>query len=553
MTKMIKLKTVLLTGIFLLAAATTPRLYAGDHDGGRDDDHGIRHVLLISVDGMHALDFANCAKGISGVNGGKPYCPHLAQLSQNGVSYIQASSSKPSDSFPGLLAQLTGGSPRSTGVFYDVSYDRSLSPPVKDTANGIPGGACPGQIGTPVGFDESDDFDLSKLDGAGGINPDFLPRDPSKGCAPVFPHQFLRVNTIFEVVKAAGGYTAWTDKHPAYELVKGPSGNGLNDFYGPEINSIPVPLPQIAGCSPLPDQAAATPGDDWTTSFQNIQCYDTLHVRATLNQIDGKTHDGSAAAPVPNVFGFNFQAVSVGQKLVEKVIGQTGGYKDALGRPSDGLLSEIEFVDKSIGQLVAELKKQDLLESTLIIVSAKHGQSAIDPHRVLRIPADNPADSSPATILGPLVAQSIEDDESLIWLADQSQTESAVATLEANADKAGIGEILSGPYINLFFNPADKDPRTPDIIVTPHVGVVYTGKKKKVAEHGGFNQDDTHVLLLVANPGLSPVTVSSPVETSQIAPTILKALGLDPRELQAVRKEGTQTLPGLHLPAGDLH
>jgi predicted AlkP superfamily pyrophosphatase or phosphodiesterase len=111
MTKMIKLKTVLLTGISLLAAATTPQLYAGDHDGGRDDDHGIRHVLLISVDGMHALDFANCAKGISGVNGGKPYCPHLAQLSQNGVSYIQASATKPSDSFPGLLAQITGGAP----------------------------------------------------------------------------------------------------------------------------------------------------------------------------------------------------------------------------------------------------------------------------------------------------------------------------------------------------------------------------------------------------------------------------------------------------------
>jgi len=369
----------------------------------------------------------------------------------------------------------------------------------------------------------------------------------------VFPHQFLRVNTIFEVVRAAGGYTAWIDKHPAYELVKGPSGNGLNDFYGPEINSVPVPLPQIPGCDPLPDQAAATPNDDWTTSFQNIRCYDSLHVRAALNQIDGKTHDGSAGAPVPSVFGFNFQSVSVGQKLVEKVINQTGGYKDALGRPSDGLLSEIKFVDRSIGQLVAELKKLDLLESTLIIISAKHGQSAIDPHQVLRIPADNPADKSPADILGSQVAQSIEDDESLIWLTNQSQTESAVATLEAHAAEAGIGEILTGQYINLFFNPANKDSRTPDIIVTPHVGVVYTGKKKKISEHGGFNQDDVHVMLLVSNPALPRARVSSPVETSQIAPTILKALGLDPQILQAVRKEGTQLLPGLNLSSGDLH
>ena len=83
--------------------------------------------------------------------------------------------------------------------------------------------------------------------------------------------------------------------------------------------------------------------------------------------------------------------------------------------------------------------------------------------------------------------------------------------------------------------------------------MVYTGKKKKVAEHGGFAPDDTHVLILVSNPELSPAVVSSPVETSQVAPTILKALGLNPRELQAVRKEGTQVLPGLRLSEGDSH
>ncbi|MDD2661310.1 MAG: hypothetical protein PHY54_16795, partial [Methylococcales bacterium] len=38
----------------------------------------IDHVLLISIDGMHALDYVNCSKGVSGVNGGAPYCPNLA-------------------------------------------------------------------------------------------------------------------------------------------------------------------------------------------------------------------------------------------------------------------------------------------------------------------------------------------------------------------------------------------------------------------------------------------------------------------------------------------
>lgn len=254
---------------------------------------------------------------------------------------------------------MTGGSPRSTGVFYDVSYDRSLSPPAKTTPAGVLGGSdlCPRVKGTVVEYDELVDFGLTSLDGEGGINPDYLPRDPHNRCRPVYPHTFLRVNTIFDVVKAAGGYTAWVDKHPAYEI--GPTGAGVDDFYGPEINSVMVALNQVTGCSPVPDPTAT---DAWTSSFQNIQCYDTLKVKAILNEIDGRTHDGTVAAPVPTVFGMNFQAVSVGQKLVEHSI--RGGYTDALGTPSSGLLGEIEFVDAAVGQMVHELKKHGLFDST---------------------------------------------------------------------------------------------------------------------------------------------------------------------------------------------
>ena len=78
----------------------------------------------------------------------------------------------------------------------------------------------------------------TQVNGGGGINPNFLPRDPNNGCAPVFPHDYLRVNTIFEVVRANGGFTAWTDKHPSYEWTNGPSGKGVNDFFGPEINGM---------------------------------------------------------------------------------------------------------------------------------------------------------------------------------------------------------------------------------------------------------------------------------------------------------------------------
>ena len=165
---------LLLAACFTLNAYAQPR----DREGGHGHQHEIRHVLLVSIDGMHALDFRNCAKGISGVNGGKPYCPHLAALARNGVDYLDTTTSKPSDSFPGLMALVSGGSPRTVGAFYDVAFDRSLDPPKDTTGNGVAGGSCtPG--GTPIGttteYDEGIDIDQTKLNGGapsgdGGIN-----------------------------------------------------------------------------------------------------------------------------------------------------------------------------------------------------------------------------------------------------------------------------------------------------------------------------------------------------------------------------------------------
>jgi len=514
----------------------------------------IKHVLLISIDGMHAVDFANCSKGIATINGGTPYCPQLAALAKNGINYLQASATKPSDSFPGSAALATGASPRTSGFLYDVSYDRALSPPAQTTPYGITGGSdlCPGTVGTQIGFDEEIDTDYTRLDGGGGINPAYLPRDPKNNCAPVYPHTFLRVNTVFEVVRQMGGYTAWSDKHPAYDFYNGPSGKGVDDFWSPEINSNVVALPQVAGCATIPDTAADQTA--WTNSFQNIQCYDGYKVQAVSNWIHGMTHDGSASARVPTLFGMNFQAVSVGQKLVE---GSTkGGYLDAYATPSPSLLSEIQFVDQSIGTLVAALKSQRLLDSTLIIITAKHGQSPIDPARVLRIPHDAPSMQSPGDLLGSsLVAQAMEDDVSLLWLTDQSKTASAVSTLSSNLSSVGGGEIFAGNALSLMFNDPATDSRTPDIVVAPDVGVVYTGGGKKVAEHGGFSNDDTRVMMLLSNSSLfaSAKTITGPVETRQVAPTILRALHLPINKLQAVTIEGTQPLPGLGLPevAGD--
>jgi hypothetical protein len=537
----------------LSAFAEEPRK---DHNPG-----AMQHVLLISIDGMHAVDFANCSRGISTINSGAPYCPALASLARHGINYLQAYTPRPSDSFPGLTALVTGANPRTSGMFYDVSYDRKLSPPYATTPYGIVGGPtlCPSVAGTQVGLDEEIDTDLTQINGGGGIDTDYLPRDASKNCSPVYPHSWIRTNTIFEVVRQNGGYTAWTDKHPSYEWTNGPSGTGVSDFFGPEINSVAVPLNMVGynvpSCHTLPDTTAT---DDWTVSFQNIQCYDKLHVQAVLNQIDGKNHDGSRTTQVPTLFGANFQAVSVGQKLVEKSISTTGGYLDGAGTPSPSLLSEIQFVDASIGQFIGELKKQNLYDSTLIIITAKHGQSPIDPSALLRIPGDNSTLEPPSQVLSPAgigpgmpVAQAIEDDVSLMWLTDQTQTAADIATLSANRALFGGGEIFGGNALQLSFSDPALDSRTPDLIVAPNVGVVYTGGTKKVSEHGGFAIDDRNVLLIVSNSSFSPKLFTGAVETRQVAPTILQALGYDPSALLAVQKEGTEVLPGLPFTGGN--
>jgi hypothetical protein len=577
---------VMLVGLLLLSAWSVPQARAGINNR-----NSIRHVLLISIDGFHALDYLNCSQGISTIENGNPYCPNLAALGQDGVNYLSTSTSTPSDSFPGLMALMTGGSPRTMGVNYDVAYDRDLNPPQDTTGNGLPGGPCtPGSAsGTTTEYEEGININQGVGTGAanqmflnggaptgnGGINSidaTRLPRDTD--CNPVYPWNFVRVNTIYGVIHAARGYTAWSDKHASYSSVGGPTGTNfdtnVDDYYSPEINSnsqdftsaptkLLLNMCQHNGEPVLPDQNAVAAADDYTGSFQNIQCYDGLKVNAIINEINGKTHDGTATAPVPQIFGMNFQAVSIGQKLIYQdattvpaPYSVKGGYSDSIGTPSDSLLQEIKFVDTSIGDMVAAINKQGLSDSTLIIITAKHGQSPIDSSRY--VPNGPPND--PATILSTFLAPSensaigpTEDDVALLWLANSDDTAAAVAELESKSPTtdniAGIGQIFSGPSMALYYN--QDDSRKPDILITPNIGVTYSNSKKKLAEHGGFAHDDTNVILLVSNPSFSAATIPTPVQTKQVAPTILTALGLNPRSLQAVNLEGTTVLPGLPL------
>lgn len=478
-------------GALLVSAALFAQGAAADGIKGT-----ISHVLLISVDGLHDSDLSTYVAA-------NPKSA-MATLAGMGVHYDHASAAMPSDSFPGLLAIVTGGSPKSTGVYYDDSYDRSLS---------APGSDCKVK-GTEIVYDESLDKVPEQVD-AGGLNEALLPRDGAKGCAVVYPHQFLRVNTVFEVIKAAGLPTAWSDKHPAYDLVNGPSGKGVDDLFVPEIN-----------VGKTTDTVAAT------------AAYDDLKVAAVLNQIGGKTSAGKPGV-VPAIFGMNFQAVSVGEK--------TKGYVDAKATPSPDLAEALKHTDESLGKFLAALKTAGIDKQTLVIVSAKHGQSAIDPAARKIVDAKG-IGKVLDTVAPGLIAQLTADDVALIWLTDQSKTADAVKALEAAKADLSIDKVLGAAEVGAMFGDALKDSRVPDLVILPVKGVIYTKPDaSKLEEHGGFAEDDVHVPVIIANPAIKAATVSDAVATAEIAPTILAALGLDPASLQAVQAEGTKVLPGLAL------
>ena len=510
-------------------------LLAGVAFGATAQAADVDHVLLISVDGLHALDVARYVEGHPN--------SALAELSSHGVTYSNARTPANSDSFPGLLALVTGGSPISHGLFYDVSYDRALFDPSNIS--------CTGTAGNTIVFDESIDqysgnVSLNKID------PTKLPRGRNEfgQCVPVFPHNAIRTNTIFEVIKSKGGRTAWADKHPAYDLVNGPSGKGVDDLYTPEITNVN--------------------GFDATVSVDCTVANDQLKVQAVINEINGLNHDGSPAGGAPTVLGMNFQAVSVGQKLAKDNsdgscpqsthTGQPGGYTDGAGTPTAVLAYGLQKTDEALGRMIQALKQRGLYDSTLFIVSAKHGQSPINPAKVnkpghfadlvagmpdagtdpgaLAIASANACSTGPCGFVQ-------DDDVALIWLQDQSKTKAAINYLNANAKALFIDEVLGGDELKLKFNDPAHDSRTPDIIVQPVYGTVYTGSSKKNAEHGGLSSGDTNVGLIVSNPRLPAVVLKTPVITSQVAPTILQVLDIEPEALKPVRVEHTPVLPGM--------
>jgi Type I phosphodiesterase / nucleotide pyrophosphatase len=533
-------------GVALLSAygAGTLRASADEHPSAR-------HVILLSIDGMHQSDLAWFVKNH----------PHsaLAGLTGHGVQFTAAQTPVPSDSFPGMVAQATGGNPSSTGIYYDDSFNHALLPAgTTNCATATPG--------VEVQYFEAADKNPLSLDAGQGLpglpasilnmtsNPDtlintaILPVDPAS-CQPVFPHSYLKVNTIFEVARTAGLRTAWSDKHPAYEVLNGPSGTGVQDLFTPEINSNAPTL----GSS-----------NDWTTDNALTQQYDSFKVQAVINEIDGFDHSRSQAVGTPALFGMNFQTVSTAEKLPTSD-GLKGGYESDGVTPGPLLRRALNYINTQVGKMVAELHTKGLEKNTVIVLSAKHGQSPQNPALLTRI--DDGAiinalnakwHSTHPSAVNPLVAFAVDDDGMLMWLNDRSPAATDFAKdfllglsgtgndINGNPKAfthSGLKTVFAGAAAANYFHVQPGDARVPDVFGISQVGTVYTAHQGKIAEHGGANPQDRNVPLLVSGDPIEHAMVNNErVETTQIAPTILELLGLNPNSLMAVQIEHTQVL-----------
>jgi hypothetical protein len=565
----------------------------------------IKHVLLISVDGMHQSDL-------------NWYIAHhptseLAKLAAGSAEFTNNHTSDPSDSDPGGTAIMTGGDPRATGVYYDVEYSHAVdeagapctphqaatggdviydSP--DDTLNAVPDlqpGNTTGQ--TFPSFDEGgsifpngNDTNPSLIMNLSphpqsGLNPGSYPVNP-ENCQPITPWDYLKVNTIFQVIHNAGMLTAWSDKHAIYSSFNGPGSNGMSidDFFAPEIDSQAVEPNGV----PYPTDT------DWAHDDAATKQYDGYKVQAVINELNGFDHSGTQQVGTPAILGMNFQTVSVAEKvdspstLTKNANGtytegptMLAGYYPGGTTPRPLLSSAFDYVNSALERMVHTINADGLASSTAIIITAKHGQSPQDPKLLKRIPdgpiisAINAAWTKKTGDQSNLIVAGTDDDLWQSYLSVKTQAAAnfvkdylwnhpATATLYSNdpgnpncnpskpctvqVAHSGLAQIYAGHQAADFFGVPYSNPRYPDVFGRVQIGTVYTGGSK-IAEHGGDNPGDRDVPLLVYAPGtVAPSTNNSWVETTQVAPTVLQLLGLNPSDLKAVRIEGTQVLPG---------
>ena len=339
-------------------------------------------------------------------------------------------------------------------------------------------------------------IDDSIADSHGSLDATKLPRDSKKGCSPVPPHSLVRVNNIFEIMKQRGGRTAWLGRNAALtDLYQGPSGSGLSET-----------------C---------------------VATSDAARVKNVLLWIAGKTCDGTAASSVPIVMGMEFTAVADAKKI------SGNGYSDAIGRPSIALAKALGDVDDEAARMVRELKANGLFDSTWIVVTAPYGiapkvaaATHIIPLTALTAAAESIHRGAVLHIRGGAVA--------MLWLRDPTATDAVVHVLSSKASALGIASIATAEQMGLVANRPSDDSRMPDIMLWPATSIQWGSSNL-----GSGLAEDDHVAMLISGKQLTGRVDKTTVPVTQLAPLLLRALGMEKFDLQSLHQEHSPALPGI--------
>jgi hypothetical protein len=328
-----------------------------------------------------------------------------------------------------------------------------------------------------------------------------MPLDPKHSCSPVAPHALLHVNNIFEVMNEKGARTAWAGTSAALtDLYAGPSGRGLSEACG------------------------------WGAPERG----DQMRVAAVLHWIDGKDCGGKLDAPVPVVMGASFSAVGEA-----KMMAANNGYADATGTPAKELAGALKSVDDSIAAIVRELKTKNLFDSTWIVVTASYGRAPVTASRIRTVNLSDlkaVAESVPHAVVSHISASG----SAMVWIKDPSMTATMTKALSAKASLLGIEEVVTGERLGLTMNFPTQDSRMPDIILRSSSDVRW-----EPAGRGSATDEDAHVALLVSGAQLTGRLDKTPVPTTQLSPLLLRALGMEKFDLEALHREHSPALPGI--------
>jgi predicted AlkP superfamily pyrophosphatase or phosphodiesterase len=378
-----------------------------------------KHAVIIFIDGFRAdlLD--------------PELAPHIAALGRAGTRFANAEVGFPSDSMPGILGPLTGASPKATGIPYDEYYDRHYKLAIEITET----------VTIPPGLK---------------------------------PHDLLKVPTLFEAAKAKGLKTAFISKHIGYEILQGPSGQGIDRLELPEMVA-------------------------WKGPFRD---YDAKNFEMLTGMV---AKDGA------DIAGIYAIAANYAMKEHGVVAAET---RAAVGD-----------IDAQVGKVVDAVAAAGRYDDTVFVVLGDHGDTDT-PNAV--------ASKGEGSVIAFLAEKGIKaakitaDDVMLAWLADSSQAQQAVGLLHTTEAKErfGIDRVLGPDALKAMGDFADD--QMPDFVLMVKPGVVYTKlPSNKKAEHGGGSDSDRRVAFVIEGPGVkSGAVVDTKVNVFSTAPTLAKLLGL---------------------------